>query len=408
MKTPYINILKKPVLQLNETVKMSAYVYKITRAGSNRLLMLDNGSFSIGALFTSATAGDLPNEGAYVTVEGVTTEEKRAECGMEIRLSSIKTLSSPKEAYPLNITSADVGCSIDETLTYRDITLKAKDTRKPFIALSLMEDGFREFMKSTSFVGVHTPNIVPVNIARGSHEFTIDYFGKDAYLSKSPQMYMLPLASAFGRVYEVSHAHRAQEHFSDRYLNEYILLSFEIAYANTTDEIISFTVSAIASMARSAGVDIITDNIPMFTIEEAKEAICSKNAGFDLNPTEEKKLCEHTAEKYNNDFAVIYDIRNGRRPMYEIEGSGFYVLYKGLEVASGGLHIADYDTQTEAIGAIGLDASQYQDFLTFHKHGLAPSGGAKIGIQRLCTKMLDLESVKQTSLFVRDIHNLVP
>lgn len=396
-------------ISIGQEITFSAYASKTVWSGKNQLITLFTGKNTIGALKTDKCEGDKVREGAYVRVTGTVHEEKRAECGYEIRLKSIKVLSASECDYPVNIFSSDTGCTTEEAIPYRNIMLKREDTRKPFIFASKAQMKFCSFMTDNDFIQVHSPVIVPFNIKRGPHEFKLDYFGHDAVLSKSPQMYMQSCAASFGRVFEITHSYRAQKHYSTRHLNEFISLNFEMSYVNTLFDVLNATAGAVLKMADTDG------EIPAFTFYEVCDILNKAKTDIDLNPTEELKLYEYVKENFRSEFVFVTNFPEDKRPLYEknLEGNprltdGFSLIYRGMEIASGGIHIHSYNEQVEKLIRLGKNPDDFSEYLNLHKFGLPPQGGATIGLERFVQKHLLIDNIKEASLFVRDIHNITP
>ena len=86
----------------------------------------------------------------------------------------------------------------------------------------------------------------------------------------------------------------------------------------------------------------------------------------------------------------------------------FDLLFRGLEITSGGQRIHDYQEQLDKMHAQGLDPEDFKYYLEAHKYGLPPHGGLGIGLERLVMKLLGLSNVRQASMFPRDINRLLP
>jgi len=394
-------------LEAGQSVSFSAYVQKAQSVGKNYLLTLSTGKDTIGALYTDECDGKLAKEGKYVSITGTVYEKKRDGGGLEIRLESIKTLSQPLTDYPINIFSPDTGCTTEEAIPYRDILLRREDMRKVFLFSSEAEERFCGFMRENNFTNIHTPNIVPFNVKRGLHEFRLDYFGNAAVLSKSPQVYLQSAAAAFGRVFEITHSYRAQKHYSTRHLNEFITLNFELSFTDKLSDILNITAGAVMAMAN------INCEIPSFTFYEVCDILNKAKTDIDLNPTEELKLSVYAKENFDTDFVFVTNFPEDKRPFYEKNTAGnprltngFSLLYHGVEVASGGVHIHSYDEQKEKLIRLGYDEDM--EYLKLLEYAIPPQGGAAIGLERFVTKHLGLDNIKEASLFPRDIHNIIP
>jgi nondiscriminating aspartyl-tRNA synthetase len=86
----------------------------------------------------------------------------------------------------------------------------------------------------------------------------------------------------------------------------------------------------------------------------------------------------------------------------------FDLLFKGMEITTGGQRIHDYDAQVAKMMARGMNPEEFANFLMIHKHGMPPHGGLGIGLERLTMKLLDEQNVRETTMFPRDLSRLEP
>ena len=86
----------------------------------------------------------------------------------------------------------------------------------------------------------------------------------------------------------------------------------------------------------------------------------------------------------------------------------FDLLFRGLEITSGGQRIHDYNEQLAKMKRQGLDPEDFKFYLESHKYGLPPHGGLGIGLERLVMKLIGAHNVREASLFPRDINRLLP
>ena len=86
----------------------------------------------------------------------------------------------------------------------------------------------------------------------------------------------------------------------------------------------------------------------------------------------------------------------------------FLLLFKGLEITTGGQRIHDYQMLKDKIAARGMDEEGMEQYLDTFKHGMPPHGGLGIGLERLTMQILGEENVRETCLFPRDMNRLEP
>lgn len=86
----------------------------------------------------------------------------------------------------------------------------------------------------------------------------------------------------------------------------------------------------------------------------------------------------------------------------------FDLLFRGLEVTTGGQRIHEYSVQLEKMKRMGMDPSLFESYLWIHRAGMPPHGGLGLGLERFTARLLELDNVRQASLFPRDIHRVTP
>ncbi len=104
-----------------------------------------------------------------------------------------------------------------------------------------------------------------------------------------------------------------------------------------------------------------------------------------------------------------------KRPFYAMDDPedprctlSFDLLFRGMEVTTGGQRVHDYQAQVAKMEARGMHPEEFRDFLTIHQHGMPPHGGLGIGLERLTMKLCGLENVREASLVPRDQSRLEP
>ena len=86
----------------------------------------------------------------------------------------------------------------------------------------------------------------------------------------------------------------------------------------------------------------------------------------------------------------------------------FDLLFRGLEVATGGQRIHNYEEQVKKMISKNLNPEDFESYLMIHKSGMPPHGGIGMGLERLCARLINEPNVRYTSMFPRDMTRLVP
>ncbi len=124
-------------------------------------------------------------------------------------------------------------------------------------------------------------------------------------------------------------------------------------------------------------------------------------------------IAEHILKTTGSDFVFLTHYPRSKRPMYtlpdgETETHSFDLLFKGLEITTGGLRIHNYKQLVDSMVNKGLAPENYKAYLETFKYGAPPHGGLAIGLERLTAQLLGLKNVRRASLFPRDCNRLTP
>ncbi|MBC7074402.1 aspartate--tRNA(Asn) ligase, partial [Candidatus Parcubacteria bacterium] len=164
-----------------------------------------------------------------------------------------------------------------------------------------------------------------------------------------------------------------------------------------------------------ATVPKIKTKIPRLKLKEAQKIIQSKTKRnleneMDLDPEGEKEICKYVKEKYNSELVFITHFPAAKRPFYTFPDPedenltlSFDLLFRGLEIVTGGQRIHSYQMLKEKMKKFGLNPKNFEFYLQAFKYGMPPEGGFALGAERITKQILGLENVKEASLFPRDM-----
>ena len=403
--------------------KMSGFSFVIIRTARNLIQCV---------LDTSKCSHEELCENACVRIKGMVRKEERARAGFEIDILEVEILSQPAAESPVVINNKEVKASLETKLDYRPVTLRNQKERAVFKIQEGFINGAREFLRNQKFTEIHTPKIVFAGVEGGANMFTLEYFGKEAYLAQSPQAFKQMMVGVYDRVFEVGAVYRAEKHDTARHLNEYMGLDLEMGYINSFYDIMETETAMLQySMAYlkdnykeelellSVSLPVV-EEIPVISFQEAKEWIQKefnrKIADFyDFEPEEERLLCQLVKEKTGSEFIFVTHYPTAKRPFYAMEEDNdkevtksFDLLFRGIEVTTGGQRIHDYHAQVEKMVARGMNPEAFESYLMLHKYGIAPHGGLGMGVERFTMSLLGKNNVREAALFPRDMNRLVP
>lgn len=419
----------------SKTIRIDGAIHNIRDMGEVTFIILRKAGGLVQCVYeegkTEFNLKDLREESA-VEVTGKVVREERAPHGFEIRIETIKVLSEPDEILPIAINKYKMHTSLEARLGMRPVSLRNVRERAKFRIQEGIVRGFRDFLHEQGFTEIHTPKIVARGAEGGSNVFRLDYFNKKAELGQSPQFYKQTMVGVFDRVFEVAPVFRAEKHNTTRHLNEYIGLDFEMGYIDGFEDVMAmetgflqYTMELLKREYKKE-LDMLevtlpdVSKIPAVRFDKAKELVSEKynrkiKNPYDLEPEEELLIGRYFKEEYGSDFVFVTHYPSKKRPFYAMDDPAderftlsFDLLFKGLEVTTGGQRIHDYQEIVAKMEKRHMDPEDIASYLMIFKYGMPPHGGLGIGLERLTMRLLDEQNVRETSLFPRDVNRLEP
>ena len=416
-------------------IRMNGAVHTIRHMGEVAFVILRKSRGLVQCVYeaggTNFDIRDLKEESA-VEVMGVVKAEERAPQGFEIRLKEIRVLSQPAEPLPLAVSKWKLNTSLETKLSLRPISLRNVRERAKFKIQEGIVRGFRDYLLSQGFTEIRTPKIVARGAEGGSNVFKLEYFNKKAELGQSPQFYKQTMVGVYDRVFEAAPVFRAEKHNTTRHLNEYTSLDFEMGYIDSFRDVMDMETGMLQYVIKLLEQDYKKEldmlgvtlpevgRIPVVRFDQAKELVSRKydrkiRNPYDLEPEEELLIGRYFQEEYGSDFVFVTHYPSKKRPFYAMDDPAdprftlsFDLLFRGLEVTTGGQRIHDYREITAKMEKRGMDPEDIASYLMIFKYGMPPHGGLGIGLERLTMRLLDEQNVREASLFPRDVTRLEP
>ena len=135
----------------------------------------------------------------------------------------------------------------------------------------------------------------------------------------------------------------------------------------------------------------------------------------DLAPAHERAVGRWAAKTHGSEFVAVEGYPMRKRPFYthpqpgdERWSNSFDLLFRGVELVTGGQRLHRHADYVAAIRARGEDPSAYSDYLEAFAHGMPPHGGFAIGLERWTARLAQAENIREVTLFPRDLHRLTP
>lgn len=406
---------------------MSDFAFVIIRTARETIQCVYAESFSDYRMDESV------QENCSVKVTGlvVAGQDRDGNTRYELQIHGIEVLSSPVEIPPVVINKKQLQCDLNTAIDYRAVTLRNPKSRAVFKIQEGIQRGFREYLTKQGFTEIHTPKIVFAGAEGGTNLFKLDYFGRQMYLAQSPQLYKQMLVPVYERVFEIAPVFRAEHHDTSRHLNEYISMDFEMGFIDSFEDIMNMETGVLKYIMNllkteyAPEVELLKADIPEITsiptvkFEDAK-AMCVKKLKHitdmkDFEPEEEAFIGKWAKQQYNSDFIFVTHYKSIKRPFYTMddpanpeETLSFDLLFRGIEITSGGQRIHDYNMQVEKMKKLGMNVDAFDTYLQLHKYGAPPHGGLGLGLERLTMHLLGFKNVREAAMFPRDINRVTP
>lgn len=416
-------------------VRVRGAVHSIRDMGEVVFVILRRADGLLQCVYEDGVSGfdrKLLREADTVEAEGIVVAEERAPHGFELRLTQVQVLSQPAEQLPLPIDKYKLNTSLEALLTYRPVSLRNVRERAKFKVQEAVCRAFREYLTAQGFTEVHTPKIGAMSAEGGANIFKLEYFGKRAVLQQSPQFYKQTMVGVFDRVFETAPVFRAEKHNTTRHLNEYTSLDLEMGYIDSFEDVMAMETGYLQYLMKLLASEYEKElrllevtlpdvsRIPQVRFVEAKRLAAEKYGRpmrnpYDLEPEEEALIGRYFQEEYGSDFVFITHYPSKKRPFYAMDDPAdpkftlsFDLLFKGMEITTGGQRIHDYREIVKKMEARGMDPADAESYLMIFKYGMPPHGGLGIGLERLTMKLIDAANVRETTLFPRDVNRLAP
>lgn len=376
---------------------------------------------------------NIPRE-SVITVEGKKQNTEQAELGFEILPVAIKEDNPAEKPLPLGVVDK-VDAEMGTRFNNRFLDLRKEEKRYIFEMRSLLLEGIRDFFSREDFIEVSTPKIAAAGAEGGATLFKLDYYGKDAYLAQSPQLYkQMLMSSGFERIYEIAPAYRAEDFDTVRHTSEFISLDFEMSFIESSEDIMDITEGLVrhslgyvaeegSKILERLGVDIELPSGSFLRMPHSKCLEILEDLGKtwedepDVDTEGEKILGEYIKENYDTElyFITEFPTKLKKNTFYamrkedEKELTTYFDLeYKNQELVSGGQREHRYDVLIDQMGEIGLDPGDFEHYLRSFRYGMPPHGGIGLGLDRFIQQMLNLENIREGILFPRDTARLEP
>jgi aspartyl-tRNA synthetase len=420
-----------------ETATVAGWVHEIRDLGGIAFLILRDRTGKLQIKFEKDEMDDeLVETGlsvhreSVVTVTGAVEEEPRAPTGLEMVPDTVDVLAEADPELPLD-PSGKVDAELPTRLDNRTLDVRKPEVQAIFEIRAEILRSVRDYFRSVGSTEINTPKIVATGTEGGTELFPITYFGQEAFMNQSPQLFkQLMVGSGVERVFEIGPIFRAEEHNTPRHLNEATMIDFESAFVDHHEamDVCEGTLKAAYEGVAEHRADelellgyeefaVPDADFPRLTYETAIDRVNATGEldeqlvwGDDLSTEAETALGADVGGHY-----FITDWPSEIKPFYIQDydddpqlSKGFDLMHPRMELVSGGQREHRYDELVAGFEQQGLDPEQFDYYTRMFRYGMPPHAGWAYGVERLVMTMLDLDNIREAVLFPRDRQRLSP
>ena len=416
---------------IGKKIKISGWVDTVRAHGSIVFIDLRDRTCVLQAVANADIANNLKEEdvleltGKIIERPAAMQNQNILTGKVEMQVEKIEVLVKSAQL-PFDIKEG-MNLSLPVLLDFRALTLRNEKIKSIFKIEAGVIKTFRKTLDKLGFTEIQVPTIVPTATEGGAEVFKIDYYGKPAFLAQSPQLYKQIMVGVFERVYMLAHAYRAEPSVTTRHLSEYISLDAEMGFISSWKELLDTCEKLLKNIFSGLEKNCASElkllavempkikKIPRLKLKEAQKIILERTKRDhtqepDLDPEDEKEICLWAKKTHNCDFVFITHYPTKKRPFYTMpdpknpeETLSFDILFRGLEIVTGGQRINKYEQLLENLKKWDNKPEDFEIYLQAFKYGMPPEGGFALGCERIVKQLLKLENLREAHLFPRDM-----
>ena len=365
------------------------------------------------------------NRQSVVRISGKIQASKAKDFDFEVLAIEMQILA--KAEYPLPIDPIGrLESDIDNRLNSRALDMRNQKTASIFKMRSKVLTSIRETLSKKKFIEINTPKIIGSASEGGADLFGLDYFGKQAYLAQSPQLYKEQMTIGLERVFEISSFYRAEKSHTGRHLSEFTSVDIEAAmmdYTDVMDVLESILVDVFKNISENCkieqqeiGYEIKVPNSPFekVTYTQALDELGSLDIKLEFGEDLQDAHLRSLGEKHPG-FFFLTDWPMKLKPFYIHEkdddptlSRSFDLQYGYLELSSGGRRLHDPEQLKSRLKQQNLDPTSFEEHLKTFGWGMPPHSGWGLGLDRLMTVLIGIDNVREVVLYPRDPDRLRP
>lgn len=425
-----------------QTVTLRGWLYNLRESGKLLFPIFRDGSGLIqGVAHKSSVSAEVfealkgLTQESSVEVTGRVRADQRAVGGFELDVEKIAILQRVPESDPYPISPKEHG--VDFLMEHRHLWVRS--TRQAAILRIRAEimRAAQEYFDSNGFTRTDPPILTPAACEGTSTLFPVDYFGDEAYLTQSGQLYIEATALALGKVYSFGPTFRAEKSKTRRHLTEFWMIEPEVAFcdldglmelaenfiAHIVQSVLTRRAADLAAIGRDAEkLRAIQAPFPRLSYDEAAAMLQQAHKdghleqpftyGDDFGSPDETWLSSQfdrpvMVHRYPAAVKAFYMQPDAANPSLALcvdvlapEGYG--------EIIGGSQRVDSYELLKSRIEAHNLPIEAFQWYLDLRRFGSVPHSGFGMGIERVVAWLCGLDHVRETIPFARTLNRIFP
>ena len=414
-----------------QEVTLFGWVQEIRDLGGIRFVILQDreGTIQITVLRKKASGevvskSDLLQKRYSIGVKGTVKKTQMTPRGVEVLPKEIKIFNTA-EQLPIDICGR-TPAKIEVCLDARSLDLCLEKNVSLFRIQHEAVEAIRDFLFERGFLEVHTPRIIASATEGGAQLFQLDYFNRKAYLAQSPQLYKEQLVMSLEKVFEIGPFFRAEESHTRHHLSEFVSIDIEQAFATaedvmqTLEQLMQHVCKTVAQKCRrdlqTLKHSIKVPEVPFKRLTYSQVLDELKKEGIEIPWGEDIPTPAYrTIGKLHPYFFFIVDWPTESKAFYikprddkpEI-CEGFDLMWRWMELVSGGTRIASKELLVTRLKEKGLDPNSFRYHLEAFDYGMPPHAGWAIGLERLTMMLTGRKNIREVTLYPRDKFRLTP
>lgn len=416
-----------------QKVKLQGWLYNKRGSGKIHFLQLRDGSGIIQCVAVKAEISEedfekgnqLTQESSF-SVEGVVRKDARSDLGFELGVTKIETLQIAKD-YPISPKEHGIAFLLDN----RHLWLRSKRQHSILKIRNTLIKAIRDYFDAQDFVLLDAPIFTPNACEGTSTLFKTDYFGENAYLTQSGQLYMEAGAMAFGKAYCFGPTFRAEKSKTRRHLTEFWMVEPEVAFNDLEANMIlaeDFLVNVVSRALEKHKEDFKIIERDTTKLEQVQkpfirlsydDSVKKLNElgskiewGTDFGAEDETILTQQydrpiIVHRFPTIFKAFYMKEDPTNPKLSMsmdilapEGYG--------EVIGGGEREIRLEVLEKKIQEHNLPREAFEWYFDIRRYGSVPHAGFGLGLERLVTWVCGLHHVREAIPFPRMMERLTP